>query len=279
MADPFHVRFNLDVKVDDAQRRFINRIENYVLIVTRELQESHGNQFFDSIMIFVEAELGESHLTFVSNPSVFVDVWHKRIGNDFSRCLQAIEGLYRALQPGYGTSEETLSKAVVLALSQSEAELSVSWQDGVFTKKGALLLDQHLINESLRWLAAPEYQNVLIPFEKGLKAFLEGAKSPERLGDAVTDMYEAMEAMAKVVTDKPSRDLAALREEFISQLRLPDAYKRMLKEYIDYGCDFRHAVEEKQPRIWPAPHEAEAFVYLTGLVIRLAIESRKSKTS
>jgi len=68
-----------------------------------------------------------------------------------------------------------------------------------------------------------------------------------------------------------------LREEFISKLKLPDSYKKMLKEYIDYGCDFRHAVESGKLRSWPLPHESEAFVYSTGLFIRLAIESIKSK--
>ena len=89
-------------------------------------------------------------------------------------------------------------------------------------------------------------------------------------------MYEATEALAKIVTNKPSRDLSALREEFVSKLRLPEDYKIMLRGYIDYGCDFRHALEQGKLRSWPAPHEAEAFVYSTGLFIRLAIESMKS---
>ena len=115
-----------------------------------------------------------------------------------------------------------------------------------------------------------------MPFQKGLRHFLEGTKEPERLADSVTDMYEASEALAKIVTNKPTKDLSTLREELISKLKLPGFYKKMLKEYIDYGCEFRHAVEKGKPRSWPTPHEAEAFVYLTGVFIRLAVEAMKS---
>jgi hypothetical protein len=45
---------------------------------------------------------------------------------------------------------------------------------------------------------------------------LEGTKDKQRFGDAVTDMYEALEAMVKIVTGKPAKDLSALREEFVA---------------------------------------------------------------
>src|SRR5918995_4054212 len=96
-------------------------------------------------------------------------------------------------------------------------------------KKGAELLDDKLVNESLRWLAEPQYQNVLIPFQKGLSHLLEGTKDSQRYGDAVTEMYEALEALAKIVTGKPTKDLSALRDEFIAVLRLPETHKRILK--------------------------------------------------
>lgn len=114
------------------------------------------------------------------------------------------------------------------ALELSETDLGVSWENGIFLKKGAKLLDERLVNEPLRWLGDPAYRNVLTPFEKGLKHFLEGGKEPERLADSITDMYEATEALAKIVTNKPTKDLSALREDFISKVGLPELYKKML---------------------------------------------------
>jgi len=276
MADPFHVRFNIDLPIEEAQKRFINRTENYVSLILADLESlAYDDVDLDNIMIFVEAELGEPHLTYVLNSGVFVEVWRKGIGGDIHRCLQAIEGLYQVLGDRH-KEQETLSNAVDIALAKSEVDLGISWKNGIFLKKGAALLDESLVNEPLRWLGDPAYQNVLAPFQKGLKHFLEGAKEPERLADSITDMYEATEALAKIVTNKPTKDLSALREDFISKLDLSELYKKMLREYIDYGCEFRHAIEQGKSRSWPAPHEAEAFVYLTGLFIRLAVEAMKS---
>lgn len=278
MPDPFYVRFNIDVPVEEARTRFINRIENRVRKMAKALydaSQAHHTNVLDPLMIEVETALGEPHLDHVSSPNGFVLAWRERVADDFSRCLLAIEGLYQALAAIAEVLPPKLSAAVTETINQSEVDLGIAWQGGLFLKKGAELLDEKLVNEPLRWLAEPKYETVLIPFKKGLSHLLEGTKDKQRFGDAVSDMYEALEAMAKIITDKPSKDLAGLREEFVAKVRIPPPYKNMLKEYIDYGCDFRHAVETGQQRSWPLEHEAEAFVYLTGLFIRLAIQSEK----
>jgi len=276
MADPFHIRFNIDLAIEEARRRFVNRVENRVLNIAKALHKAgKANSFnaLEALIIEIETALGESHLTDVSGPGVFIAVWRERIDSDFSRCLQAVEGLREGLSSYGANLLQKVDLAVSETLTQSEVDLGVSWQSGIFAKTGAESLDGPLVNQPLLWLANPKYVNVLIPFKKGLSHFLEGGKDSERFGDTVTDMYEAVEAMARITTGKSSKDLSSLREEFVSTLRLPESYKRMLKEYVDYGCDFRHAVEGGQKRGWPLEKEAEAFVYLTGLFIRLAIQT------
>jgi hypothetical protein len=275
MSEPFHKRFNIEVPIEEARRRFINRIENRARTIADKLDAATRPNYvnaLDPAMIKIETALGEAHLEYVSGSSAFANVWRERVCNSFSRCLVAVEGLHQALPEPL---KKQYSSDVTETITQSEIDLGVSWHSGLFLKKGAELLDDKLVNESLRWLAEPQYQNVRIPFQKGLSHLLEGAKDSQRLGDAVTEMYEALEAMAKKVTGKPTKDLSALREEFITKLHLPANHKAMLKEYIDYGCDFRHALETGQQRSWPLDHEAESFVYLTGLFIRLAIQSEK----
>jgi hypothetical protein len=273
MPYPFHVRFNIDIPIEEARRRFTHRITNRV----RKL--AIPSDYLDSVLFESESTLGEPHPTFIDahhfDPyPIFIQRWIEIVNGDFLRCLHALEGLAKGLRAMNVSPnpEEELNTAISDTLAESEVDVGVCWQDGCFTKKGAELLDQKLVNESLRWLANPKYHNVLVPFQKGLSHLLEGSKELQRYGDAVTDMYEALEAMAKIVTGK-TKDLSALREEFISKLKLSDSHKRMLKEYIDYGCDFRHALEERQTRTWPLEHEAENFVYLTGLFLRLAIQS------
>jgi hypothetical protein len=277
MAEPFHVRFNIDVPIAEAQRRFVNRIENNVRQAIETVWSDSGNtgSALTLLLAEVQSTLGEPHRETLVFRSEFMKEWAKVVTGDFLRCLTALEGFHIALRPKWGYIANDLNLAVLKTITQSEVDLGINWQNGIFTKKGAELLDEKLVNELLRWLCDAKYENVLIPFQKGLSHFLEGTKDPQRFGDAVTDMYEALEAMAKIVTGKPTKDLSALREDFIAKLRIPETHKAMLKQYIDYGCDFRHALETSQKRAWPLEHEAENFVYMTGLFIRLAIQSEK----
>jgi hypothetical protein len=108
-----------------------------------------------------------------------------------------VEGFRNALRMA-----NQLDSDIVEIIHLSEVDLGISWQRGVFLKKGAQILDEKLVNESLRWLADARYKTVLVPFQKGLSHLLEGTKDSQRFGDTVTDMYEALEAMAKIVTGK-----------------------------------------------------------------------------
>lgn len=273
MSDLFHLRFNIDVPIEDAERRFRNRIGNSVYQIAREVYQKMGGENLGSLMLEVQSYMGETHGR-VFHTTEFDEAWHGLVKGEFDRCLQAIEGLHKGLRKIQFFVE--LNYEVNSALSLSEVDLGVSWKDGIFTKKGAKNLDDVLVNGLLHWLSDPKYQNVLVPFKKGLSHFLVGGENPERRGDAVTDMYEALEALAGIVTGRPSNDLASNRELFISKLGLPDPYKKMLKEYIDYGCQFRHALKEVKLRRWPSVQETEAFVYFTGIFTRLAIQPANS---
>ena len=103
---------------------------------------------------------------------------------------------------------------------------------------------------------------------------MEANKDPTRYGDVITDMYEALEAVAKIVTGRDV-DLAGNREKFASELRLPEQYTRMLKEYIDFGCKYRHSPGVTQPREYPSEEDTEAFMYITGLFVRRAIQPKE----
>jgi hypothetical protein len=137
-------------------------------------------------------------------------------------------------------------------------------------QKGAALLDQKLVNDTLHWLRGAGYDSVLKPFEKGLHHLLEAHIKKDGLSDVITDMYEAVEALAKKVTGR-DKDLSENRELFISKVKASDHYKVMLKDYIDYANDFRHAEREGKPKPQLSEREVESFVYLTGIFIRLAM--------
>lgn len=260
----FHDRFNIEVNLEEVRKRFMNRIVNLMEVGFPYVE-------FGGIDANVTSHSDERREIAIALGIKFR--WDLRfsdyIDGDFLKCLLALEALYQALvRP---PKQEKLNKLVEYALSQSETDLGARWRKGIFLPSGAKLLDEALVNENLKWLSEVGYHNVLAPFEKGLRHFLEAHRQPERLADTITDMYEALEAVAKVVTGR-DRDLSGNAESFISKLKLSGYYKKMLKDYISYANEFRHAVEEGKERKPPLPQEVEAFIYTTGLFLRLTIE-------
>jgi hypothetical protein len=265
---PFHQRFNIEVGLETAKQRFVNRVLNAIDSEMDGLATKHEYPYrYDKEMIYVANVLGEE----ASGASPF----KYYTGTNFDKLLLCLEALYAALKEhksfGSPWEIENLDKIIRWALSISEVDLNVEWDNGIFRKRGAELLDNHLVREPMKWLADAKYENVLAPFRKGLAHYLEASKNPEKLADTITDIYEALEAMAKIITGR-NRDLSANRELFVSKLRLGGQYGKMLSDYIDYANDYRHGTEPSKARENPNPNEVEAFIYTTGLFIRLAIK-------
>ncbi len=266
---PFHQRFNISVPQGDVQKRFINRAISFIHGVIPELEvlreERHKQNFVRLGLINVAAKLGVSYK--------WNTLFSGYAGTDYYSCLLALEALYQTYYNEHGFREyaHMVNNVIKSAISLSENDMGIEWRDGAFWPSGAKLLDETLINENLKWLEDKGYKDVLIPFEKGLRHFLEATQKPERLGDTVTDVYEAVEALARIVTGN-NKELSGNAELFINKLKLSDYYKKMLKDYIDFACDYRHAVKLGEKRKPLLRNEVEAFIYTSGLFIRLAIQ-------
>jgi hypothetical protein len=257
----FHDRFDINVGIDEAKTRFINRVRNYVFKNFLELYSSDGS---DRVQIRwrVANALGEE----------YKEIWDLNyyIRNDFYRCLQAIEASYQVLDT---SKKRQLDLLIKIVFSETEIDLGINWQPPAFVRTGARLLDTHLVNEPLRWLSAQKFRTVREPFEKGLSHFLESERKPHLLSDVITDMYESLEALSKVVTGRDTKDLSSNAELFIKTVKASEYYKQILKDYIAYANQFRHAAKQDGIRPKLSLAEVESFVYLTGLFIRLATQS------
>lgn len=254
----FTDRFAIDVDLEEARRRFVNRTNNRAyLSFYLDLNENERYRIKKEII----SALGDKY-NFHENLS-------DQIGDDFHRNLQALEVLYNSVGHFY---RDKANKLIINLLAESEIDLGVRWKNGKFIKSGAKLLDDKLVNDVLHWLRGNSYASVIKPFEKGLDHFLHSDKRPEILSDVITDMYEALEALSKIVTERPNKELSANRELFISKVKASPAYKNLLDEYISYANEFRHAVKEGRAKPSLTTAEVESFVYSTGLFLRLAIQ-------
>src|SRR5215211_4102575 len=178
---PFHERFNIPLEDKEAHRRFINRIRTVLLDNVNEALEV-ADVDLDKFKRDVAYALGEKRISTL----------HTYIDNDFHRCLRVLEIMYQVVREA--DIRELWSVAIRKVIDDSEVGLGISWQPPIFVRTGAALLDERLVNEPLLWLSNPRYQTVLEPFRRGLSHYLE-----DRLADAVTDMYEAVEALARII--------------------------------------------------------------------------------
>ena len=261
VPSPFHLRFDIQVDMEQAQQHFINRIENQLSVDFPTV--ANGTTSGDWVLRQVASALGAIHIS--AAPFKYY------VKRDFLQCLHALEAMYQAIAASYESAK--LNMLVETVISQSEVDLGISWENGTFRRSGAKLLDEELVNEPLQWLSDPNYKSVLTPLKKGVTDFLETNKYPGKLVDTIRDMYEALEKMARIVNGN-NKNLKANAEQFVSKLGLSTHYSKMLKDYTEFANEFRHAVEEGKERTPPAPQEVEAFVYTTGIFIRLAIESQ-----
>ena len=269
---PFFQRFGVAVDIETAKQYFFNRIQNRIsenFFWLENFETVEPEAFRDTIDVavlkYVANKLGAQY-DYKGN---FSD-YHKGIV-DFRLLLRSLEALYEALYLYTPDRALILEDIITSALKESEISLGVQWRNGVFWPSGAKILDTALVNDNLDWLADPQFKNILRPFQKGLKKYLEAQNKPDKLADVVTDMYEALETTAKFVTGNQTKDLSGNREQFVTKLELSLYYGIILRDYIKYANEYRHGIEVSRERIPLIPKEVEAFIYLTGLFIRLAL--------
>lgn len=258
MKYDFHKRFDLDVDIDEAKNRFINRIQNRIFKALYWETVKSANNF--RILETVADELGVEYDERTD--------FRRYTGGEFLKVLQALEAFYKAVSFGY---REALDSTITKTLNEAELDLGIRWEKGRFIRSGAKLLDESLVNESLHWLVDQRYESVFQPYSKALEHFLQATKRPEVLSDVITDTYEALEALAKIITGR-DKDLSANAESFLKEVKASEAYKKILKEYIAYANNFRHGVSDQSKKPNLSIAEVESFIYLTGIFIRLAIQ-------
>jgi hypothetical protein len=265
MAEKFHERFNIPVAFEEARRRFVNRAQNVLLSWNAVWLAGHRRigktLFWDDTCRTVATWIGEPARTETDAFEIFTRRW------DFNETLRVLEALNFSL-PGH-----QIDSKILALLGMSEMDLGIRWEKDHFLPSGATELDEALVNDSLKWMKIrPELKTVLDPFSKALEHLLRSTANPAFLSDVITDAFEALEALAKIVTGK-EKTLDSNGELFLSKVKASEAYNPILREYCTYAHNFRHgaAAPKDKPVIDYA--EAESFVYLTGLLIRLAISA------
>jgi hypothetical protein len=186
--------------------------------------------------------------------------------DDFIQTLRVLCILYPYI--GYDEDVEKgkvfLSAMVNDILSKCTCDIGIRWKDGFFYPSGAEELDKALIEETLTWLN--DYPNESKDYKTALKYYGNG----ETLSDVIENCYTALEGVVREILGN-QKTLDNNKDELLAKINLSDGWKSLLANYIRYAHNYRHASQERHDI---TKQEAEAYLYMTGLVIRLIIESK-----
>ncbi|MBA7483853.1 hypothetical protein ES707_19370 [subsurface metagenome] len=262
------VRFNINIDIDKVRQYFINRAITQLEFILPDM---------DKIRSMSDTERHYLRRAAYAVGRVYDPACNLKsiVDGDFWNTIRVLESVYKyAVELKNPDKANEIQALINRLLEDSDIDLGIIWRGGEFRPSGAVLLDEELVNKNLQWLADKKYDTVLEPFNKGLRHLLESNKNPTLLSDVITDVYESLESMAKIVVGN-DRELSGNKNSFIKALDLNENYKRMFSEYIDYGCQYRHAAKKGTIKQLPKPNEVEAFLYMTGLFLRLSIQQLK----
>ena len=262
MSD-FHERFDIEIDMDEAHERFLNRVYNEIFSSWDKLDYSYRETRTPSIL----SQLGKKH----SESNMITAYTQSR---DLKDVLHTIEAIYEV--DTY--NRESIATKVEEILALSEIDIGIVWKEGKFFRKGAELLDDKLVNDPLDWLRTNGYSTVIKPFEQALSHFIEAGSRPELLSDVIGNSYKALEALAKIVVGNNS-DLSTNKKPFVKRLNGNNFHEqifKVLEKYLDAGNPYRHGDNLEKPLPELTHAETEFFLYLTGTFIRLAMENWES---
>jgi hypothetical protein len=284
----FKNRFGQGVSIDEVKRHFVNQIKHNLIEPIDQLaswsysEHSNSTALFDfTALAFNQspAELIRQHNK--RNISAY-DVWRPSfgifMGDDFDRTLILIEVWYSFFLTNSlsGYSDRNFTKAIndaVLEALPQPVSLGISWRAGLFYPEGAKELDKVLIEEVLGWLGPKDKTKEL--YKNALDHYAASLDNPIRRKDAISNAYQAVEVLTQSLVDGTKLSFDKNFSALINKLDLDKWWNKIFNAFTELSKEFgRHGGKGGESYI-PNQGETEAFLYLSGIVMRLIIQRLK----
>jgi len=263
----FYKEFGLQPNIANEKVQFVNRINQTIM---EEVRNFYSPVNYEGIFLEVSYKYGVNGEDMIKalnrnnyGASTFVPSLRKLTNDDFNKTLEILILLYESVGQ---RDREKVNHYIELALSNAKIDLGIRWKDGMFYPSGAKELDQKLIDDNLEWLN--KYPAIKGQYSMALSHFSESLTNTGKRKDAITNSYTSVESLAQeMLSNKKNFDKNS--DLLVTKLQLPKEYSNILHYYKEIaneyssrhnGSNFNH-------------NETEAFVYLTGLLIRLIIQN------
>jgi hypothetical protein len=272
MLKRFHEIFGIQDDLHKEQSRFVERIDQTAFDHIQNLDYRLTYETIFRRLCYCLGTNADSRISDINqgyfNQSTNIPSLRSLTGGVFTETLKVLVLLYDVLE-GASSEQKTLAEWIEVALSHATVDLGVSWNQGMFYPSGAPELDKPLIEETLGWLK--DFPDERADFLKALTGYAN-----KRLDEVIINCYVAVESMARTVLSN-SKTLENNREGLVKKLGLSQTWKSLLSNFISYANEFeRHASESRHSL---NPIEVEGFLYMSGLILRMAILSTRTPSN
>lgn len=284
----FKKRFGKQISIDDVRSDFVTKINHFLVPVIEEeigryyteaggSYGSPGSRLFDAICIGFGLEPHEIIKKWNRNPfsayELGIPPLKQLTGDNFEKTLLLIEIVYQHFREKHsGGDAIDAIESIVNQFILQPISLGVFWRNGKFYPEGATELDEPLVREPLEWLEA--YPKVQSLFKNALDAYSQSIVSHIKRKDTVVNAYQAVEEIARLIVGE-QKPFDSIYPMFGEQIGLNQYWRKILNNYREFSMEYgRHPGKSKTDFI-PDKPSTEAFLYLSGLLLRLSINVMK----
>ncbi len=276
----FKKRFGQEIDINDIREDFINKI-HYLIIEPLDIEKGfyysdYSNQPFDFIAI--EFGYNPSDIIKKHNSSNFYRTETLRpsfavfSNRDFNKTLLLVEIIFDYFKKSneYNVEERltSLENRIKTALNQP-ISLGVSWRDGKFYPEGVEEFDEKLISDVLKWLdKKPKIQAL---YKNALDHYSQSINNSIKRKDVIVNSFQAVEQITKEFLESPKESFDNNFNALVDKLELDKEWKKIFNSFKELSKEFgRHS--GKKDEFIPNKEDTEAFLYLSGLILRLILQ-------
>lgn len=275
----FKKRFSISIDPEEVRKDFVNKANHFLFQNLDEkigryyINSTPGKKFFDFICLSIGKEPRETLIEDFSGDSVMPKI-RQLTKNDFDMTMVLIETVYDYFQKFYDYDKdkwiELINVTVTGALEQL-VPLNIYWHDGKFYPQGAEVLDEKLIKDQLDWLNT--YPKVREFFKNSLDHYATSENDAIKRKDTVHNAFMAVDQMSRIIlnNDKAFDNNYNL---FVNKIGLNTNWKNILNYYKELSKEFGRHPGVGDEYI-PEKADTEAFLYLSGIILRLSIQKIK----